>query len=143
MKETREAALERVAAESYAYLTTRGRRTGRGHVIEIWFVVHRGAVYFMAGGGERADWVRNLRREAAVGVRFGTRGAPEHAAGARVVDGAGEGELDGAVRRAMAAKYQGWRPGQPLGEWARTALVVEARPEIGDARAAQPASSEA
>jgi deazaflavin-dependent oxidoreductase (nitroreductase family) len=129
MAETDDEALERVAAESYAYLTTRGRRTGRAHRIEIWFVVHRGAVYFMSGGGERADWVRNLRRDPAVRVRFGTPGAPEHAARGRVVDGAAEGDLDGAVRRAMAAKYQGWRVGLPLGAWARTALVVEARLE--------------
>jgi deazaflavin-dependent oxidoreductase (nitroreductase family) len=130
----RDEALERVAAEDYAYLTTRGRRTGRAHRIEIWFVVHRGAVYFMAGGGERADWVRNLQRDPAARLRFGTPGAPEHAARGRVVDGAAEGELDGAVRRAMAAKYQGWRAGQPLGEWARTALVVEARLADGGAR---------
>jgi deazaflavin-dependent oxidoreductase (nitroreductase family) len=133
MTETRDEALERVAAEDYAYLTTRGRRTGRAHRIEIWFVVHRGAVYFMSGGGDRADWVRNLRRDPAVRLRFGTPGAPEHAARGRVVDAAAEGDLDGAVRRAMAAKYQGWRAGQPLGEWARTALVVEARLADGGA----------
>ena len=61
-------------------------------------------------------------------LRFGTPGAPEHAARGRVVDGAAEGALDATVRRAMAAKYQGWHAGQPLGEWGRTALVVEARP---------------
>jgi hypothetical protein len=55
------------------------------------------------------------------------------------VDGAAEGELDGAVRRTMAAKYQGWQAGQPLGEWARTALVVEARLDVGGAPDAGPA----
>jgi deazaflavin-dependent oxidoreductase (nitroreductase family) len=134
MMETHDEALERAAAESFAYLTTRGRRTGRAHRIEIWFVVHRGAVYFMAGGGQRADWVRNLRRDPAARLRFGTPGAPEHAVWGRVVDGAVESELDGAVRRAMAAKYQDWQPGQPLGGWARTALVVEARMANGGAR---------
>ena len=92
MTETADEALERVATESYAYLTTRGRRTGRAHRIEIWFVVHRGAVYFMlAGGGERADWVRNLLRDPAVRLRFGTPGAPEHAAQGRAVDSGGRG----------------------------------------------------
>jgi deazaflavin-dependent oxidoreductase (nitroreductase family) len=134
MTEMRDPTLEHVAAERNAYLTTRGRRTGRAHQIEIWFVVHRGAVYFMSGGGDRSDWVRNVQRDPAVGLRFGTRGAPEHAARGRVVDAAVEGDLDGAVRRAMAAKYQGWRAGQPLGEWASTALVVEARLESGGAR---------
>ena len=129
----------RSAAEQYAYLTTRGRRTGRAHRIEIWFVVHQGAVYFMAGGGDRADWVRNLHRDPAVRLRFGAPEAPEYPARARVVDGAAEGELDGAVRRTMAAKYQGWQAGQPLGEWARTALVVEARLDVGGAPDAGPA----
>jgi hypothetical protein len=78
--------------------------------------------------------VRNLRRDPAVRLRFGTPGAPEHAARGRVVDGGAEGDLEGAVRRAMAAKYQGWRAGQPLSAWARTALVVEARLADGVAR---------
>jgi hypothetical protein len=64
-----------VAAEPYAYLTTRGRRTGRAHRIELWFVVRRGAVYFTAGGRDRADWGRNLRPATGPGGASALRGA--------------------------------------------------------------------
>jgi len=42
----------------YVYLTTTGRRTGRPHTIEIWYAVQDGRIYLMAGGRDRADWVR-------------------------------------------------------------------------------------
>ena len=29
------------------------------------------------------------------------------------------------ARRVLAAKYQGWREGEPLSEWAASALLVE------------------
>ena len=39
---------------AFCYLTTRGRRTGRPHTIEIWFVVIGASAYLMAGGRDRA-----------------------------------------------------------------------------------------
>lgn len=60
----------RLASESYCYLTTTGRRTCRPHEIEIWFSLHEGRLYMLAGGRERADWVRNLVAEPHVSVRI-------------------------------------------------------------------------
>lgn len=59
-----------VTAEPFAYLTTTGRVTGAPHEIEIWFGVVGRSVYFLSGGGERADWVRNLRNDPNVTVRI-------------------------------------------------------------------------
>ena len=53
---------------AFCYLTTRGRRTGRPHTIEIWFVVIEASAYLMAGGRDRADWVRNLMADPAVSL---------------------------------------------------------------------------
>ena len=36
-----------LADTEYCYLTTKGRRTGRPHRIEIWFVAHADAAYLM------------------------------------------------------------------------------------------------
>ena len=106
------------AQEDFCYLTTTGRRTGRSHTIEIWFAVHDGRLYLLSGGRDRADWVRNLRKNAAVQVRLGD----EIRAGiGRVVDDPAE---DALARRLLAAKYQGWHEGRPLSAWARTALPV-------------------
>lgn len=105
--------------ESFCYVTTRGRITGRPHEIEIWYVAHDGALYLMAGGGESADWVKNMRAERTVRVRLA---GSEFDATAEV---APSGIDEDQIRRSMAAKYQGWEEGAALSEWARTALVVK------------------
>ena len=114
-------------AEQYAYLTTVGRRTGRPHTIEIWFAELDGTLYLLSGGADRSDWVRNLRREPRVRVRLGgprelradLEGTFE-AIAREVVDPA----EDESARRVMAAKYRGWKPGEPLDDWAASALLV-------------------
>jgi deazaflavin-dependent oxidoreductase (nitroreductase family) len=103
--------------EAFCYLTTTGRRTGRPHTIEIWFVAADGTVHLMAGGRESADWVRNLRVDPAVSLRIGDE---EYAATARVVE-AGTAE-DAEARRRMLAKYAS-SPDDLVG-WGRSALVV-------------------
>ncbi len=72
----------------------------------------------MAGGRERADWVRNLMADARVTVRVGSE---EGQAVARVVE-AGSDE-DALARRLLLAKYQ--QPGaSDLEGWSRRALPV-------------------
>ena len=106
------------AGEQFCYLTTTGRRTGRAHEIEIWFGARGDTVYMLAGGGRRSDWVRNLLAEPAVRLQIGAR---EWAARARIVDD----EIEDALARwLLAAKYQGWREGAPLSDWAARALPV-------------------
>jgi deazaflavin-dependent oxidoreductase (nitroreductase family) len=107
-----------VADESFAYVTTTGRRTGRSHTIEIWFGVDGERVYLLSGGGERSDWVRNLQADPRVSLRIGDR---QWSANARVVEDPAE---EATARRLLASKYQGWREGRPLSRWAGTALPV-------------------
>jgi deazaflavin-dependent oxidoreductase (nitroreductase family) len=111
--------LASTASLPYVYVTTTGRRTGRPHTIEIWFVLLDGGFYLLSGGGRSSDWVRNLLADPNVLVRLGDatrRGV------ARPVEGSPE---DDQIRRLMAGKYQGWKEGRPLSNWARTALLVE------------------
>ena len=54
------------AGDDFCHLTTRGRVSGRPHEIEIWFALDDGTLYLLSGGGERSDWVRNLRTEPSV-----------------------------------------------------------------------------
>jgi deazaflavin-dependent oxidoreductase (nitroreductase family) len=102
-------------AETFLYLTTRGRRTGRPRRIEIWFVEHGGRHYVVAEGRERAGWVRNLRVHPEVSFSLGDssdreRVVPARRARARVVDAAREPALAQAVCAAMDAKYD-WSDG--------------------------------
>lgn len=110
-------------AEPFCYLTTTGRVTGRQHEIEIWFAFPPDPAsttfYLLAGGGDHSDWVRNLRHTPAVSVRLA---GATWAGTARVVPPATA--EDALARRLLCAKYQGWREGQPLSEWGRTALPV-------------------
>ena len=55
----------------YCYLTTTGRVSGEPREIEIWFGLCGRTLYMLAGGGERAQWVRNLRVDPRVTVRVG------------------------------------------------------------------------
>jgi deazaflavin-dependent oxidoreductase (nitroreductase family) len=104
-------------ALDYCYVTTTGRTSGNPHTIEIWFAVHEGLVYLLAGGGDQSDWVRNIRREPRVGVRLGH---DDMICRARVVEDPDE---DALARRLLLEKY-GPRTSDDLEEWGRTALPV-------------------
>ncbi len=110
----------------FCYLTTTGRRSGRAHAIEIWFACPPDGdghtLYMLAGGRDGSDWVRNLLHDPAATIRIAGRTWP---ASARTVPS--DTTEDGLARELLCAKYQGWRPGQPLGEWGRTALPLAFR----------------
>lgn len=109
---------ERLGDENVCYLTTIGRRSGKRHTIEIWFALRDGTLYLLSGGGDSADWVRNLRKTSAVRVRVGTRSVDGKA---REVTGP---EEDALARQSLDEKYMSWRPGKRLSSWARNALPV-------------------
>ncbi|HEX9609626.1 MAG TPA: nitroreductase/quinone reductase family protein [Candidatus Limnocylindria bacterium] len=100
-------------------LQTRGRVSGRPRTIEIWFAVDGTRIYLLAGGRDRAHWVRNVRADPSVRVRLGGRTLEGRA---RAVEGE---RADPLARRLLAAKYQGWREGEPLSGWAAGSLPVE------------------
>jgi deazaflavin-dependent oxidoreductase (nitroreductase family) len=112
------APFERLGHENFAYLTTIGRRSGKRHTIEIWFALHDGKLYVLSGGGDSADWVRNLRKTSAVRVRVGGRTV---AATAREITSPDE---DALARQLLDEKYMSWKPGKRLSSWARGALPV-------------------
>jgi deazaflavin-dependent oxidoreductase (nitroreductase family) len=113
-----DAGLAALAAEDYLYLTTSGRITGAAHRIEIWFALQGSTAYLLSGGGDRSDWVRNLRVHPSVRVQIGGR---DFAATARVVD-PGTDE-DALARRLVFGKYA-TRSSDDLAGWRDAALPV-------------------
>lgn len=101
--------------EPFCYVTTTGRVTGRPHTIEIWFAARGATIYLLSGGGDRADWVRNLLRRPRVGVRVGELRAD---ATARVVTDVEEDRL---ARDLVHDKYAS---GSELRRWRDAALPV-------------------
>lgn len=104
---------------SVCHLQTIGRTTGRPRTIEIWFATDGERIYMLAGGRERAHWVRNLQQDPRVRVRIGGHTV---AGAARVVV---DPDRDRLARQLLAAKYQGWADGAPLSSWASGSLPVE------------------
>lgn len=115
--------LERLAGDQFLYLTTKGRRTGNPHEIEIWFGTSGRTVYILAGGRGESDTVRNIMADPAVTVRIGKR---TFAGTGRVL---GMGEEDALARRLLLDKYEPTYSGD-LKEWGETALPVAL--DLGD-----------
>ena len=111
-------ALWQYTKEEYCYLTTTGRKSGNSHEIEIWFGINGNSLYLLSGGGDESDWVKNLRANPNVSLRI----AKNNFNGvARIVNDEKEETM---ARQMLAGKYQGWKNGQSLSNWGRTALVV-------------------
>ena len=110
--------LRGLAEECFCYLTSTGRVTGRPHEIEIWFalVPETRTLYMLSGGGDRSDWVKNLRRNPKVTVRIAEGRFAGLARGAR------DAEEDELARRLLVEKYESG-PGR-LENWRRRALPV-------------------
>ena len=104
--------------DDFCYLTSRGRRTGQPHEIEIWFALDDTTLYLLSGGGTNADWVRNVQADPAVTVKV-----REHVyrATARILE-AGTDE-DGRARQLVYDKYQPRYSGS-LDDWRERSLPV-------------------
>jgi deazaflavin-dependent oxidoreductase (nitroreductase family) len=101
--------------ESFCYLTTTGRVTGKPHEIEIWFALNARILY-MLSDSDRSDWVKNLRRNPEVEVRIASR---TFGGRARIIEDPDEDEL---ARRLLVEKYES-SPGS-LSNWRLRALPV-------------------
>ena len=105
-----------LADEEYCYLTTTGRITGSPHEIEIWFALRGSTLYMLSGGGDRADWVKNLRQNPQATVRINNE-----AFQGRAREPADD-EEDALARRLLVEKYER-TPGR-LAAWRSSALPV-------------------
>jgi deazaflavin-dependent oxidoreductase (nitroreductase family) len=107
----------RLADEEYCYLTTTGRVSGEAREIEIWFGMEDKTIYMLSGGGDRSDWVKNLKRQPGVSVRIAER---TFSGRARIVD---DPEEDARARQMLLDKYSSGYSGD-LSGWGRQALPV-------------------
>lgn len=115
---------KRLEQHQFCYLTTRGRMSGRPHRIEIWSAIIDGRLFVNSGGGKHSDWVKSLLADPSVGIEIGDE-KWEGTAAVRA-----EATVHPARPR-LAARCQGWRPGQPLSTWATESLLIELRADSG------------
>jgi deazaflavin-dependent oxidoreductase (nitroreductase family) len=101
------------AAADFGYLTTKGRRSGNLHTIEIWFAVGGDVIYLLSGGGSASDWCRNLEADGTATFRIARTDYP--VTGRRIT----ERKEQALARRLVFDKYNlGY--GSDLTEWRDT-----------------------
>ncbi|TLY15683.1 MAG: nitroreductase family deazaflavin-dependent oxidoreductase [Thaumarchaeota archaeon] len=107
---------QRVSAEhqQFLYLTTTGRKTGKPHKIEIWFVARDGKYYLVSEHQDRSHWVQNLKDDPKISF---TVGKDTYRGRGRMIDRKNESELAAKITALMNAKYK-WSEG----------LIVELAP---------------
>jgi deazaflavin-dependent oxidoreductase (nitroreductase family) len=110
-----------VTRDDYCYVTTRGRRTGQPHRIEIWYATHGTTLYLLAGGGRSSDWVQNALADPTVEVEIGTESYPGRARAIEETDEAGR------ARSLVFEKYAP-RSSDDLSEWRDRALPIAIEP---------------
>jgi deazaflavin-dependent oxidoreductase (nitroreductase family) len=109
--------MERVKREQFIYLTTKGRKTGKPHTVELWFALAEGKVY-LSHEGERTDWMKNLTRDGSVNVKIG--GLTSEAK-ARIAEGIAR-ELG---KMALYEKYYGKASKEVIDDWFDLSTVIE------------------
>ena len=60
---------QRVYKDEFLYLTTTGRKSGKPHEIEIWYVAHGDCYYLCAEQRDSSHWVQNIRQQPAITIR--------------------------------------------------------------------------
>jgi deazaflavin-dependent oxidoreductase (nitroreductase family) len=109
-----------LAQRPICHLETTGRVSGLPRVIEIWFAADpdRPRIYLLAGGRDRAHWVRNIRSEPRVRLQIDGQA---FAGTASEIEG---GPDDGLARRLLLEKYEDQDEPGSLGPWARSSLPI-------------------
>ncbi len=62
--------LAKLASQKFIHLTTKGRRTGKLHTVELWFAVSDGKVY-LSHEGKETDWMMNINQNTQVSFEIG------------------------------------------------------------------------
>lgn len=105
---------DELRASPECLLITTGRTSGQLRQVRLWFAAVGDRVFMLAGGRERAHWVRNLQGNSVVRVQIRGRTFDGRA---RPIEGTAD---DPVARKAIAAKYgTKW-----LTNWLRESLPV-------------------
>lgn len=64
--------LAKVESRKFIHVTTKGRKTGKFHTVELWFAVSDGRVY-LSHEGKETDWMKNIKRNGQVSFEIGGR----------------------------------------------------------------------
>ena len=114
--------LEDVKKVKYIHFTTRGRRTGKPHMVELWFALGGGKV-FLSHEGKQTDWIKNLEKDASISAEIGGFNFKGKAKVA--VEGSSSRELG---KKALYEKYYSKASQDVIDDWFSLSTVVEVTP---------------
>ena len=110
--------MEKLESEKFIHLETIGRRSGKPHIVELWFAIEKGRV-FLSHEGEETDWMKNTRRNG--GVSFEIGGKRFNGKARYVEDGTGEAWTG---KLALYEKYYGKAAKEVIEDWFSLSRLV-------------------
>jgi hypothetical protein len=108
----------KVADEKYIYLTTRGRKTGNLHTVELWFAM-AGKKIYLSHEGAYTDWMKNILKDSRVEFRMGEI---QFKGNARIAE---SGEVFESGKRALYLKYYGKADKDTIDDWFSESTIIE------------------
>jgi len=110
--------LSRVAHEKYIYLTTKGRKTGTPHTVELWFAAAGNKIY-LSHEGTYTDYMKNILKNNQVEFNIGKT---QFKGNARIVK---EGEPFESGKHALYLKYYGKADENTINDWFSESTIIE------------------
>jgi deazaflavin-dependent oxidoreductase (nitroreductase family) len=113
--------VESVKSNQYIYLTTKGRKTGKPHTVQLWFAYADGKLY-LSHEGAYTDWMKNLDKNEEVNAKID---ALILGAKAKIV---GEGDSREQGKKALYEKYYKPASKAVIDDWFSLSTVIELTP---------------
>jgi hypothetical protein len=110
--------ISRVPDEKYIYLTTRGRKTGNPHTVELWFATVGKKIY-LSHEGTYTDYMKNILEDGRVEFKIGKI---QFKGKARI---AKSGEAFELGKHALYLKYYGKADEDKIDDWFSESTIIE------------------
>ena len=108
----------RIPDEKYIYLTTRGRKTGNPHTVELWFAIV-GKKIFLSHEGAYTDWMKNILEDGRVELKIGKI---QFNGNARIAETEEDFKLG---KHALYLKYYGKADEDTINDWFSESTIIE------------------
>ena len=108
----------KIANEKHVYLTTRGRKTGNPHTVQLMFAV-AGEKIYLSHEGTYTDWMKNILKDSRVEFKIGKT---QFKGNARI---AKTGEIFETGKHALYQKYYGKADEDTINDWFSESTIIE------------------
>jgi len=107
-----------IADEKHIHLTTRGRKTGNPHTVELLFAISGERIY-LSHEGACTDWMKNIVKDSRVEFKIGKS---QFEGTARIAE---DGEVFELGKHALYLKYYGKADEDTIDDWFSESRIIE------------------